>query len=780
MASKGKHRRRLSVGYTLKSKDAFADGHTTDAKRARNLKREKERKKRRTTICLTPHKMGSANMMAGDRKRVPLMDISARDNTPSKVMGPSDPAKAVTQQPAAPNRGAAMSGVALADLYSQCIKMATANKINQKNTWTLKLIDHMDECVLTRDQGGQLNFQRASCTLDASVQIYSYRVDSVHQSTYKVLGGLSSNKKQSAQSMDSDASDDDGTEPSGRKRSRRKRGINTLEADPANLNVKSVALNLDVDPLFHKMRADFDEGGAHGLLLNHLCSDEFGSLVFDSSSRPSAPVATVDEGKEPAEDVNKSALDAMLAGFTRCAARPLCPGLSGLSAMISSVDTPQATDTESPSSPDTKNAAVDDMFDAEFSDDGGEDFEVDRAMQDELQQQLSPGRPASGAPAVVAPSGTGSVAAPAPRDWSGRTIGLSHWKFRERKRARTDTGAEAGSAPVKTRRRGRRTAKLIDFSLPGPKPDAKVFSVSKRTKNCLSVMSLRRAADDQDANLLPEDLEYDETKLKSLFTKPAMFVVGGRGGGGRGAPHTPATGSDDAPQLSFVNEDGEIAEEVDGDNDDDDEMGGFEDVDAMDASFAAEESNIPISGDTVSPAVLQSPGGQGVLSAETGIGGGLELVAQPRRVDKVRIRYAKFVKSVNVLSLKKKIWGAIEDHPVSTVGDTAEDPAGPSNDGPSNDGPSDDTKEEKKTKRESKSDSKQTFKSVLEGLDGQLKTPQLANTTVPFCFICLLHLCNENNLALEAITDAEKTSDDAQLSDNSGGVADNIGINFQG
>ena len=32
--------------------------------------------------------------------------------------------------------------------------------------------------------------QVASCTLDAGVKIYSYRVDSVHKDTFKVLGSL--------------------------------------------------------------------------------------------------------------------------------------------------------------------------------------------------------------------------------------------------------------------------------------------------------------------------------------------------------------------------------------------------------------------------------------------------------------------------------------------------------------------------------------------------------------------------------------------------------------
>jgi len=36
----------------------------------------------------------------------------------------------------------------------------------------------------------EVNFQKASCTLDASVKIYSYRVDDVHLSSYKVLANL--------------------------------------------------------------------------------------------------------------------------------------------------------------------------------------------------------------------------------------------------------------------------------------------------------------------------------------------------------------------------------------------------------------------------------------------------------------------------------------------------------------------------------------------------------------------------------------------------------------
>jgi condensin complex subunit 2 len=47
--------------------------------------------------------------------------------------------------------------------------------------------------------------------------------------------------------------------------------------------LKKFELEFSVDPLFKKASADFDEGGAKGLLLNHLAIDSQGRIVFDSS-----------------------------------------------------------------------------------------------------------------------------------------------------------------------------------------------------------------------------------------------------------------------------------------------------------------------------------------------------------------------------------------------------------------------------------------------------------------------------------------------------------------
>ena len=47
-------------------------------------------------------------------------------------------------------------------------------------------------------------------------------------------------------------------------------GEGTLEKNVANLDTNKYDLEFDVDPLFQKTSAKFDEGGAKGLLLNNL------------------------------------------------------------------------------------------------------------------------------------------------------------------------------------------------------------------------------------------------------------------------------------------------------------------------------------------------------------------------------------------------------------------------------------------------------------------------------------------------------------------------------
>lgn len=80
--------------------------------------------------------------------------------------------------------------------FEEWMKMATDNKINAANSWNFALIDYFHDMSLLKEGDG-VNFQKASCTLDGCVKIYTSRVDSVATETGKLLSGLaeSGNKK---------------------------------------------------------------------------------------------------------------------------------------------------------------------------------------------------------------------------------------------------------------------------------------------------------------------------------------------------------------------------------------------------------------------------------------------------------------------------------------------------------------------------------------------------------------------------------------------------------
>lgn len=64
-------------------------------------------------------------------------------------------------------------------------------------------------------------------------------------------------------------------------------------------------LEFSVDPLFKKTSADFDEGGAMGLLMNHLGVDGKGRVVFDAGD---AVVEEEEEEEMIEEEVDMSRL----------------------------------------------------------------------------------------------------------------------------------------------------------------------------------------------------------------------------------------------------------------------------------------------------------------------------------------------------------------------------------------------------------------------------------------------------------------------------------------
>ena len=97
--------------------------------------------------------------------------------------------------------------------FEEWMKMATDNKINAANSWNFALIDYFHDMSLLKEGDG-VNFQKASCTLDGCVKIYTSRVDSVATETGKLLSGLadSGNKKGKFGEEAEDGEGEDGAE----------------------------------------------------------------------------------------------------------------------------------------------------------------------------------------------------------------------------------------------------------------------------------------------------------------------------------------------------------------------------------------------------------------------------------------------------------------------------------------------------------------------------------------------------------------------------------------
>lgn len=109
--------------------------------------------------------------------------------------------------------------------FEEWMKMATDNKINATNSWNFALIDYFHDMSLLKEGDG-VNFQKASCTLDGCVKIYTSRVDSVATETGKLLSGLanSGNKrgKQGDEEEEEGEEGEEGGEEGMKKRAKRK------------------------------------------------------------------------------------------------------------------------------------------------------------------------------------------------------------------------------------------------------------------------------------------------------------------------------------------------------------------------------------------------------------------------------------------------------------------------------------------------------------------------------------------------------------------------------
>lgn len=117
--------------------------------------------------------------------------------------------------------------------FEEWMKMATDNKINATNSWNFALIDYFHDLSLLKEGDG-VNFQKASCTLDGCVKIYTSRVDSVASETGKLLSGLADSgggkkARESAEGDEGESGEEDEGGDGARKKAKKKVGGSNCE-----------------------------------------------------------------------------------------------------------------------------------------------------------------------------------------------------------------------------------------------------------------------------------------------------------------------------------------------------------------------------------------------------------------------------------------------------------------------------------------------------------------------------------------------------------------------
>ncbi|KDQ61579.1 hypothetical protein JAAARDRAFT_66671 [Jaapia argillacea MUCL 33604] len=687
--------------------------------------------------------------------------------------------------------------------FEEWMKMATDNKINAANSWNFALIDYFHDMSLLRNTtDNSINFQRASCTLDGCVKIWTSRVDSVGTETGKLLSNLA-NEGRGDDEEEGQSDNPDSQDPSQpRKKTKAHRPESTLAKNAAQLRSKKLDLEFSVDPLFKKTCADFDEGGAQGLLMNHLSlgmgSDGCLRVVFDASDSMGKAGDDEDEDTlEPEDEVDLSHLrKEFLPNLEILDERAISYSLSGFSFSKETFsfddttffqDNTHHADDDDDNEPGGFGGDADGdvpMFDHDQA--GAEDFfQGDQAVGDDFGTpdnfDQGDGGDHMGGENIDGPPRGGFVPfdprrAPNERDlimamtdadgegmmdYFDQTFlknwaGPEHWKLRKVVR-RPDAEQAAPKA-----KKEKKEAFKIDFLTPIEK------DLKERTKELFAPVTRRaginlprtslpkgsssskkgskskksREREKRDDHTLPDDMHFSSRQLVTLFLKP-KFSLKMRGHRARlddtrdgdidenfwaQAAADQAAGRGDDEEGDDTANGGAIPFNTQFFHDDDDDGPGFDDGYEGDGMGAAD----------------MEPGEQDLLAATEG---------QTRRVRPETVNYAKRAKRVDVRRLKENIWKGLK----ITVP--------PSNERVDKD----DSMDLDDDAHLTDPSEARVFSSVISGLRNSYPKDKMDEISTSFCFICLLHLANEQGLKLEVGKDRwmeavpEEPSEDTKI-----------------
>jgi len=516
------------------------------------------------------------------------------------------------------------------------------------------------------------------------------------------------------------------------------------------MNLNKLDSAFDIDPLFHKMSKTFDEGGAKGLLLVNLGVGHDGcKIVFDSSAGPDqeeskeqeeTPIVRADDGMVDITSL-RTKLDSVLNGQS-IDSFALVPQLASLRAEYSQLDTQGFVDNVVPRSrryapeeeeekeadrsihqealersrasagrslldddDDEEQEYAADDFGGGFDDDDDDGFDNFIAA-DEHGARFSSisfsgsvvdeSQPASSQTTVLLDAiASGTVLAESEYEYFDSQA-LSQaanngWAGAAHwKRAAPRQPVEnAKKTPKKTPRRQKNKERImVNLTQPPDLTDILRQPPKSKTRKTdpLQMSKSSQTKHTKNDNLLPPDAGIGVEQLSSLFLRPNMVLKAATAPG-------KSVGFNMGGVETFGGwDDGSLGG-------DDDDGPGFcfgGDDDESNAEFVVEE---------------------------------LEGI---RKVDKVSVGYATVAKKVDVKRLKRDLWTELE---AKLEMDKNDDDFMDENKG-------DDDQEETAPK-----DKCLSFQDAVKDMEAQ-KTQ--IDVTLPFYFICVLHLANEKGLRLDS------------------------------
>ncbi|NWH17111.1 CND2 protein, partial [Grus americana] len=614
----------------------------------------------------------------------------------------------------------------ISDHYSTCIKLSTENKITTKNAFGLHLIDYMTE-ILKQKDSELTNFKIAAGTLDASAKIYAVRVDAVHADTYKVLGGLGKDSAPTKNMDTPEGEDSPAPESVKRVQTKKKHSFKTIEQNLNNINVSEANRRCEVDPMFQKTAASFDECSTAGIFLTGLHTQSCHSeLLFDSKIVPlpssetltlpnSDPVKVTDLKSLLAQCIEKRPICSSLAGFqfTKWDAESHDESVSALMDKFKKSD--QVFDINAEIDSDVEDC-VPTLPDDNFNSDSPRSRVADKIG--EFTENLNSFGTVHQSKRIDAvPFGDGDIGTMClhlsmkPGEYSyfspqtlSMWAGPEHWRFKPRHKLDSDSEKE-------TKKRSAKKAFEINFD-----EDIDFEAHFRKTKASVTLAKSILESQNVKSTTLPTDFNYDPNTILQLFLKPAVKLC-----------------RTSEPDNLLDNED-EIGEyDYNNPNDTSNFCPALQAADSDDDNdpiqFMGQMGEFNL---TVHPEGQDAEPNRVVGDVDITTYGELNLIAEPQKVNKIAIQYAKTAKKMDMKRLKKNMWDLLTNgQKKETVAEV-------------------NAEEENNT---SVVAGEKVFSNITKELLHRLPSAMANNLSVPLAFACLLHLANEKNLKLEGTED---------------------------